>query len=97
MLVSNNLLVVESMAYHSKNFKFINLPSQKYSCQLVKMAIDREAFVIIMRSRNVWFDLVPQLKTYKNLITMYNPQQTYYSPGNLPRYTEVVEIISRST
>lgn len=94
--VSKNLLVVESMAYHSKNFKFINLPSQKYSCQLVKDAIERNALVIIMRSEKVWYDLVPALSTYKNLIIMNNPQQTYFSPGNLPRYKEVVDIISQS-
>jgi hypothetical protein len=95
--VSKNLLVIESMAYHSMKFKFINLPSQQYSCQLVKMAIDREAFVIIMRSEKVWYDLVPAIRTYKNLIIMNNPQQTYFSQGNLPRYNEVVEILSRST
>jgi len=94
--VSKNLLVIESMGYHSKKFKSINLPSQQYSCQLVKMAIDSEAFVIIMRSKNVWFDLVPQLHTYKNLIIMNNPQQTYFSPGNLPRYNDVVKILSHS-
>jgi hypothetical protein len=92
--VSKNLFVVESMAYHSKSFKFINLPSQQYSCELVRMAIEREALIIIMRSKNVWFDFVPVLRTYKNLIVMNNPQSTYFSPGNLPRYNEVVEIIS---
>ena len=94
--VSKNLLVVESMAYHSKSFKFINLPSQQYSFQLVRMAIEREALIIIMRSKNVWFDLVPALRIYKNLIVMNNPQSTYFSPGNLPRYEDVVKIISRS-
>lgn len=94
--VSKNLLVIESMAYHSKKFKFINLPSQQYSCQLVKMALDREAIVIIMRSKNVWFDLIHGLNTYKNLIIMKNPRQTYFSPGNMMRYTELVEIVSRS-
>jgi hypothetical protein len=94
--VSKNLLVIESMAYHSKKFKFINLPSQQYSCQLVKMAIDRGAYIIIMRSKNVWFELIPRLKIYKNLIIMNNPQQTYFSPGNMPRYNDVAEILSRS-
>jgi hypothetical protein len=94
--VSKNLLVVESMAYHSKSFKFVNLPSQQYSCQLVKMAIERKALIIIMRSKNVWFDLIPALRAYKNLIVMNNPQSTYFSPGNLPRYDDVVEIISGS-
>ena len=94
--VSKNLMVIESMPYHSKKFKFINLLSQQYSCQLVKMALDREAIVIIMRSKNVWFDLIHGLNTYKNLIIMNNPQQTYFSPGNMPRYNEVVEIISRT-
>jgi hypothetical protein len=95
--VSKNFMVIESIGYHSKKFKFLNLPSQQYSCQLVRMAIDREAIVIIMRSINVWYDLVPRLNNYKNLIIMNNPQQTYFSPGNMPRYNEVVEIISRST
>jgi hypothetical protein len=60
------------------------------------MAIERDAIVIIMRSMKVWYNLVPSLRTYKNLIIMNNPQQTYFSPGNLPRYNDVVEIISRS-
>ena len=94
--VSKNFMVIESMAYHSRKFKFINLPSQQYSCQLVKMAIDKGAFIIIMRSKNVWFDLVPRLNTFKNLIIMNNPQQTYFSPGNMPRYNEVVEMLSHS-
>lgn len=84
------------VALNANPFKFLNLPSQQYSCQLVKMAIDREAFIILMRSKNVWFDLVPRLNDYKNLIIMNNPQQTYFSPGNMPRYNEVDEIISRS-
>jgi hypothetical protein len=95
-LVSKNLLVVESMAYHSKSFKYVKLPSQQYNCHLLKMAIERKALVIIMRSKNVWFDLVPALRFYKNVIVMSNPQSTYFSPGNLPRYDDVVEIISRS-
>ena len=94
--VSKNLLVVELMAYHSKSFKFVNLPSQQYSCQLVRMAIERNTLIIVMRSKNIWLDLVPALRFYKNLIVMSNPQQTYFSPGNIPRYDEVVEIISRS-
>lgn len=93
--VSGNLMVIESMAYHSRKFKFINLPSQLYSCQLVERAIEREAIVLIMRSKNVWFELVPRLNTYKNLIIMNNPQQTYFSPGNMPRYNEVVEKLAR--
>jgi hypothetical protein len=94
--VSRNLLVIESMAYHSKNFKFVNLPSQQYSCQLVKMSIARGAIVIMMRSERVWYDLVPELRNYRNLIIMNNPQSTYFSPGNLPRYNEVVKMISHS-
>ena len=92
-IVSKNFFVVESMAYHSEKFKFIDLPSQKYSCELVKKAIERAAIIIIMRSKNVWFDLIPELANYKNLVFMNSWQSTYFSPGNLPRFEEVIKLL----
>lgn len=89
--VFRNLLVIEAMAYHSEKFKFVNLPSQEYSCFLVRMAISRNALIIVMRSKKIWFSLVPELNYYNNLVIMKNCQQPYFSPGNLPNFDDVVK------
>ena len=76
--VSENICKVQLFPYHSKNFKplfkkllkeenFQNyLPSQLYSFELVKKAMKRNAIIIIPRSRNHWFEAIPELKDYEN-------------------------------
>ena len=92
--VAQNVLCVELFPYHSERYKALNVPSQGYSFYLVRQAIERNAIIIQMRSRQLWFKHVPELETYANWMEIGNPQSPYVSPNNLPTgYQTVVDAI----
>ena len=49
-----------------KQMKII-LESQKYNFYLVGKTIQKNAIIILMRSKKLWFEAVPSLMEYKNL------------------------------
>jgi hypothetical protein len=85
--IANKICCIEYFPYHSKKFKKIKepLPSQKYTFYLVKKAIERKATIIIMRSKNLWFDAVPELKNYKTIYILKSPQNVVLSEHNCPK------------
>lgn len=62
-LIENGLLIIELHGYRSKNWSAprANFPSQKFNFQLVRDAIEREAFIVIARCRKYWHSSVPEL------------------------------------
>lgn len=68
-LVVNGLLVVELHGYRSQSWvaPWINFPSQAFSFQLVRDAIEREAIIVIVKCRRYWLGSVPELRTHPRL------------------------------
>lgn len=78
-----NIFFVEFFPYHSKNgFYFPELPSYKYSNQLINKAIEEGKTIIIMRQVEKWCYRIPCLKT-ANVITLKSPSAGWLSPNNL--------------
>jgi hypothetical protein len=86
--VANKVLCVEYFPYHSNRaagfHKTYSVASQGYSFDLVRQAIEREAIILIMRSRTIWEGTIPELTGYQNLCVLNNPQNVTVSRRNCP-------------
>ena len=84
-IVSNKIFCIELFPYHSKNFRMTgsSIESQEYSFEILKLAIQREALIILMRGRISWEKSFPQLKDC-NYYSLKNPRSPYISKNNLP-------------
>ncbi len=91
------LLSIEFSPYHSKSFGhgLLRLPSQEYSFHLVKQAMQREALIVCMRGQSHWFGAIPELATYKHLLSLKNPRSASLSPGNLIGFDRLLATIKR--
>ena len=70
------------------------LPSQEYSFHLVRQAINRNAIIVLMRSKKLWFSAVPELEDYHSVFSVRNVQNPTISPGNLPEsYSSIIQAI----
>jgi hypothetical protein len=97
--VARNVLCVELFPYHSKKFRHsrLDMPSQQYSCSLVRRAIQRRAVILILRGRKHWWRSIPELETYRNRYVGNSPQAAAVSPGNLPKgFAAAVRAIRRA-
>jgi len=83
--ISNKLFLVEYFPYRSQKYNWKNglLPSQYYSISLIKSAINRNAIIVIMRGKNLWFNAIPELKNYKNLYILHSCQYVTISENNI--------------
>lgn len=100
--VAQGLFCVELFGYHSINYRPIPkrirqepLPHQHYGSQLVRQAMERGAEIVIMRSKKIWLESVPELVNYP-VHTLRNPQNPTVSPGNLEGYGRVRDLIGGS-
>lgn len=68
-ILKDKIMMIEYFPYHSVNYRHINTftPSQLYSFEIVREAIRRKKTIIIMRSRALWTEAVPELATYPYL------------------------------
>lgn len=82
--VANGIGCIEIHGYPSEKYKHIaGLESTKYSEHLVKQAITRKAFIIIMRGQRFWQELVPTLSEYEDKSHIINAQNPCITPNNL--------------
>ena len=83
--VATGLLCIEYVPYHSMSYsrRTPALQSQEYSVSLVRSAMAREAEIVVMRSRAIWFNAVPGLEKYKHLHICRSPQAAYLSRRNV--------------
>lgn len=84
-ITARNLLCIQYFPYHSKEYKPSPavIPSQQYGFALLRAALAREAEVVIMRSRRLWFAAVPQLDNYARVHIVRNPRNPALSLRNL--------------
>lgn len=88
--VASSVLCVEFFPYHSTKFGHdkLRVPSQAYSFDLVRQAIDRDAHVLLLRGKRIWFEAVPELANYHLLQCTNSVQSAFVSPGNCPTFFE---------
>lgn len=80
----DKIMMIEYFPYHSINYKHINVftPSQIYTFEIVKEAIRQGKTIVIMRSKSLWLQAVPELKDY-NCMTLSSAQNVVISPKNI--------------
>jgi hypothetical protein len=78
------IMTIEYFPYHSVSYKNLPIvPSQHIAFDLVNEAIGQGKIIIVMRSKDLWYDAVPELKNYTNKMFIKNRRQPYISPNNL--------------
>jgi hypothetical protein len=84
-VVAKGILCVQYFPYHSRSFSpsSPNVPSQQYSWNLVRSAIERNAEIVVMRSWRLWASAVPELATHTKVHHVRNPRNPSLSAGNL--------------
>ncbi len=94
--VQNNLLCVEWFPYHSKKFAPLHnvLPSQEYGFQLVRGAMRRNALIIGLRSKQIWYKSIPKLECYEKHCFLKSPQCAYVTENNCPCFCDVIKALS---
>jgi hypothetical protein len=102
--VANNVFCIEFFPYHSKEYKGLPkrynslrgiVPSQHYSFDLVRKAIQRRALIVFIRSRAKWSKAVPELADYRYCYQLNSPQSGSVTKGNLELggFERIVEIL----
>lgn len=83
-VLRDKIMMIEYFPYHSINYKHINkfTPSQLYSFELVKEAVLRNKTIVIMRSKNLWLEAVPELANH-SYMTLSSTQNVIVSPKNI--------------
>jgi hypothetical protein len=94
-VVAKSVLAVDFFPYSSRRYGHgrLPLPSQQYSFDLVRNAVKREAVIILMRGQRRWLEAVRELRRYGRFIVMKNLQRATISPGNCPRFEDVIRAI----
>lgn len=85
-----NLFCVELFPYHTLNVKDFgaikdlqNLPSNQYTDSLILKAIETGKYIVLMRCARLWFERIPELKSYDKLATLNSVQNVCLSKNNI--------------
>lgn len=83
--IAQTFYCLQYMPYHSIAFKKSSLliPTQEYTRQVVKGHIRNNLPIIIMRSKKIWVELVPELEDYEHAFLLKNPRNPTLSPTNI--------------
>ncbi|MDB5160129.1 MAG: hypothetical protein JWO99_392 [Candidatus Saccharibacteria bacterium] len=84
-VLREKIMLIEYLGYHSKNadkIKGLKVPSQHFSFNLVREAISRQKTIVIMRSKKLWLEAVPELDAYPYM-TLNSSLNVTISPKNI--------------
>jgi hypothetical protein len=83
--VAHGVLCVEYFPYHSRRYGHARLrvPSQDYSFGLVRRAVARGAWIVVMRSERLWRSAIPELTNCPTVMRTRSVQNPVVSPGNI--------------
>jgi len=105
--ISHCFFAIDYMAYFSKKYPYLvdtsNLPSQAYSCDLIKQAMKEEKIIVIARFLKKWNDKLPNLKYYPNTIVLSNPQNPVISENTakdlkgIKAYKKIISKLNSTT
>jgi hypothetical protein len=90
--VRSGIQVIEYIPYKSTRFHPVEtLPSQEYTFQLARQAVERDAAIVVMRRANSWLTAVPALADH-GAHKLNSAQNVIISPRNcLTGFDEIVE------
>lgn len=95
--VANNICCLQLTPYHSVRFKRNpkQLHTQSFIAKTLKEHIRKGLPIVIMRSKKLWVELVPELDTYPNAFLLKNPRNPTLSPKNIgsDNYNKLLEIL----
>ena len=95
--LAKRLQAIEVHGYHSEKWAppISNFPSQAYGFELVRRAMDRDAFIIIGRAQSYWYSAVPELRRYpRHVRRLVSSQSAHLSRANLgPNFRRVVKAL----
>lgn len=95
--VARNTVCLQFVPYHSKEFSSSMpiLPSQEYTFSILRYALARGSTVVVMRSRRLWQEAVPELVGYPKLIELRNPRNPTVSKGNSrEEFNRIIEALA---
>ncbi len=97
--VANAIACVEYFPYHSDNYGFpTELPSQRYSIELVRSAIGRGAVIVVLRAWSLWTAALPELAQYARAFKLRNRQRVWVTEDNCPDgFATIAAAIEEST
>lgn len=95
--VARNVLVVQLCGWASENFhEPLRLPSRAFARQLVLHQIQSRSVFVLVRSRDAWLTLVPELRSQPIILTAHT-LTAHLSRGNLGQgWNLVAEAIQRA-
>lgn len=86
VLLAQNMSAVEFFPYVVWGNRYshdnLRLPSQEYSFDLVRAAVERKAVIVVRHGERRWLQAAPQLVGYSRLVTMSSYQKGLISPRN---------------
>lgn len=95
--ISEKLMCLQYLPYHSKTFRRppCILPSQNFTFFLLRKAMEDQKNIVIMRSKKLWLEAVPELETYP-FIELKNYRMPYLTErntknGNFQRLIEALQ------
>lgn len=95
--LAKRLQAIEVHGYHSEKWAppTSNFPSQAYGFDLVRRAMNRDAFIIIGRAQSYWYSAVPEMRRYpRHVRRLVSSQSAYLSRANLgSSYRKVVRAL----
>lgn len=95
-ILSEKLMCLQYLPYHSKIYSNppCILPSQKFTFSILRRAIKNNKIIVIMRSKKLWFDAVPELKT-SPFIELKNYRMPYITERNTKNgdFQKVIEAL----
>lgn len=95
--LSRRICSIEFFPYFSRTFKHseLRLPSQTYTFELVRRALERDALILVTRGLPTWLGSVPELweKIDETVFETKTSRRVFISKNNLPDgvYAKVLE------
>ena len=79
------MFVIEYFPYHTvKGANFPRkLPSYEYSNELIRQAMEKKKYIVIMRHRKEWLQRISGLEKYERLVCLNNPQNPCLTQNNI--------------
>lgn len=79
------MFVIEYFPYHTVKGTYFprKLPSYEYSNELIRQAMKKKKYIIIMRHRKEWLQRISGLEKYERLVCLNNPQNPCLTKKNI--------------
>ena len=79
------MFVIEYFPYHTVKGTYFprKLPSYEYSNHLIRQAMDKGKYIVIMRHRKEWLQRISGLEKYEKLVCLNNPQNPCLTKKNI--------------